>query len=309
MRRLVIGLCCVSWCAALIASQQPTPSFSATANLVVVPTVVVDKKGALVHGLTVDAFQVFEDGRQMAIEAFVPPDESGAGVDGRFIVLVLDNLRTSAELRGRVQAIARRFADRMGPSDDVSVITLSRGRASSATSPADVRAAIDRFRPALNESVHGDADDVRHGLETIATLSRQIAKVPHRRKVLVFIGDASIFSPKDPSVFFDREPILDDRWFEAIQATGLDNVSVYVIDPAGLTGNVEDYSQGFAEQTGGAAWANRGNFDAAVEQIWSESGRYYLLGYRAPVNNRRVHTIDVKVNVPGVVVRARRARG
>ena len=75
------------------------------------------------------------------------------------------------------------------------------------------------------------------------------------------------------------------------------------------TGEVDDYSEGFAAQTGGRAWVNSGNFDGAIEQIWRESGSYYLLGYRAPVDSHRVHRIDVKVDLPGVVVRARRARG
>jgi hypothetical protein len=49
--------------------------------------------------------------------------------------------------------------------------------------------------------------------------------------------------------------------------------------------------------------------DRAVNQIWQESGSYYLLGYRPPTNDHRLHKIEVKVNVPNAAVRARRARG
>jgi VWFA-related protein len=296
--------------AGLFASAQqapPHPQFRSTANLVVVPVVVVDGKGAFRSDLDVSAFQVFEDGRPVPIEVFLPPDESGAGADGRFIVLVLDNLRTPVELTSRVQSIARRFADRMQSGDSVSVIGLNAGRASG-PGPAEVRAAINRFRGFVGESVRTGPELVSFGLETIAALAEQMAQAPQRRKVLVFIGSASIFSPHDPSAFFEREPLLDERWFEAVRATGRDNVSVYVIDPAGLTGVVDDYSEGFAELTGGQTWVNRGNLDRAVEQIWRESGSYYLIGYRAP-DDRRLHKIGVKVGVPGLTVRARRSRG
>jgi len=127
--------------------------------------------------------------------------------------------------------------------------------------------------------------------------------------VLVFIGSASVFNPSDESAFFDRGPDLNPRWLDAIRTTGEENVTVYVIDPQGVTGQLNDYSIGFAEQTGGYAWVNSGNFNGAVNQIWQESGSYYLLGYRPPINDHRLHKIEVKVNVPNTTVRARRARG
>jgi hypothetical protein len=136
-----------------------------------------------------------------------------------------------------------------------------------------------------------------------------MSRSPHRRKVLVFIGAASIFSPQEPSAFQDRGPDLSVRWFDAIRATGRDNVSVYAIDPEGQTGDVDDYSQSFAVETGGQAWTNTNNFDPIVETVWRESGSYYLLGYQAPVNDHRIHKIDVRVERPGLRLRARRARG
>jgi hypothetical protein len=80
-------------------------------------------------------------------------------------------------------------------------------------------------------------------------------------------------------------------------------------NPAGQTGDADDYTEGFAELTGGRAWTNTNNFDGAVDRIRRESFGYYLLGYPAPINDHRLHTIEVKVSAPGVTVRARRARG
>jgi VWFA-related protein len=296
--------------AAVASGQQPAPPpFTAAADLIVVPVVVLDRKGATVQGLKVEDFRVAEDGRPVAIETFVPPNPQGATAEGRFIVIVLDNLRTRAELGPRVQTIARKFADRMGPSDVISAVTLNAGRSFTTSGPAEVRAAIARFRPAFGDTIRDEADDARRGLEAISQLTQQMAKSAHRRKVLVFIGAPSMFSPNEASAFHDRGPELSPLWFEAIRSTARDAVSVYVIDPEGQTGQVEDYSQSFAAETGGAAWVNTNNFDGAIDRIWLESGSYYLLGYPAPINDHRIHKIDVRVAVPGVTIRARRARG
>jgi VWFA-related protein len=243
------------------------------------------------------------------IESFVPPDPADGKPQGRFLVLVMDNVHTRVDQSARVQAIARRFADRMGPTDQVSVITLESGRSTVTSSPAEVRAAIARFRPRVGDSIRSQAEDAAEGLRTINRLSQQMASARHRRKVLVFIGAASMFSPNEPSPFHDRDPDLSAHWFEAIRATARNNVTVYAIDPEGHTGHVDDYSRSFAGETGGEAWVNTNNFDRVVETIWRESGSYYLLGYPAPINDHRIHAIEVRTTVPGVRVRARRARG
>jgi len=309
MLRIVCPVGTILCCVAIGHAQQPTRPFSAATDLVVVPAVVLDRKGAVVQGLDASAFQVFEDGRQVAIEAFTTPADHALGADGRFVVLVLDNLRTRAELGPRVQTIARKFASRMGPSDAVSVITLDAGRTWTATSPAEVRAAIERFRPAFGETIRSDEQLVTQGLRAIGLLNAQLSKISHRRKVLVFIGAASMFSPSQVSAFADRDPDLSQLWYDAIRSSGRDNVTVYVIDPEISSGTVGDYSRSFAAETGGYAWANSSNFDDMVDRIWLESGSYYLLGYRLPINDHRLHKIEVKVSVPRATVRARRARG
>jgi VWFA-related protein len=298
----------LAMCSLGTAAQQQ-PSFSASTNLVVVPAIVFDKKGVPVAGLEAGAFQLFEDGRAVPIEVFLPPGPQGLGVDGRFIVLVLDNLRTPAEIGWRVQDIARRFASRMGPSDVVSVITVDGGRAATGVTQAEVKAAIDRFRPSFGETIRSDAETAAHGLRIIGDLTRQLVKVPHRRKVMVFIGSASMFSPNEESAFADRGPEFSPDWLDAIREAGRNNVSVYVIDPQSAPGRSNDDAGCFAGETGGYTSANTANYNAVVERIWRESGSYYLLGYRAPINDHRLHKIELKVSMPGVVVKSRRARG
>jgi VWFA-related protein len=309
MRRLpVIVVAIVLWVLSGDA-QQPQP-FTSTSDLIVVPTVVNDKKGALVTGLTQNDFQILEDDKVMPIATFVAPAPAAAGTeDGRFMVIVLDNLATPPEIAFRVKDIAKKFADRMRPVDVITVIKLNGGQSSSTNGKAAVLAAIDRFSPAMGDMPMTPAQAAAHGLKTLGSLTQQMSKSPHQRKVVVYIGKPAMFSPREPSAFFDRGADLSYSWFEAIRDTGRHNVTVYAIDPTGQTGNFEDWSKSFAAETGGNAWSNTNNYNAAVDLIWQESGRYYLLGYAPPIDDHRVHKIEVKVNAPGATVRARRARG
>ena len=69
------------------------------------------------------------------------------------------------------------------------------------------------------------------------------------------------------------------------------------------------YVEGFAEETGGQAFSNNSSFDKTVAEVWRDTGAYYLLGYAAPVNDHRLHRIEVRIVKPGLTVRARRGRG
>ena len=296
-----------------LAAQQP---FRTGTNLVVVPVVIVDGKGATVTGLTRDDFSVTEDGKPVAIETFTPPaiaDGSSSNVS-RFIVIALDNLSVPMEQVWRVKNIANGFVDRLGPYDVMSVISLSGGKAVTTNSKTELKAAVSRFSVSAGAESMTFAQQAEHGLRMINALTSQVAEAPHQRKVFVFVGNANVFSPNQPSAMttplgggplnFDVSP----EWDEAIKATARNNVSVYVLDPRGLTGPPGDWSKSFADETGGYAWGRTNNFGAATDQIFRESASYYLLGYTAPINDNRLHKIDVKVERKGVTVRARRAR-
>ena len=276
----------------------------------VVPVVAVDSKGATVPGLTQEDFQVFEDGKPVEIQTFLAPtDGTVTGEEGRFIVIALDNLFTPAEIGFRVKAIAKRLVDKMGPSDVMSVISLNAGKATTTNSKAELTAAINRFTPMIGDDTFVAGGKARHGLRMIGELSDQVAKSTHRRKVIVYIGNAGLFNPSQPSAFADRDNDTSSEWTEAIRTTSRNNVSIYAIDPSGLEGGVADWSQSFAEETGGHTWSGTNNYGGAVDRIWQESASYYVLGYATPINDLRIHKIEVKVARKGVTIRARRARG
>ena len=121
-----------------------------------------------------------------------------------------------------------------------------------------------------------------------------------------------VFSPSEPSAFaVDRglTRFIALSGMDAISVTARNNVSVYVIDPEGLQASPGDWSESFANETGGYAWGRTNNFGAAIDQIYRESASFYLLGYTAPVNDDRAAQDRCRGgNAQGVTVRARRAR-
>ncbi len=316
----ILGAFSMTMAMAMTASSQvPQTPFVSRSDLVVVPAVVVDGRGQPILDLTQDDFEVREDGKPAALAAFVAPD-SATATDGRFIVIVLDNLRIDPARVWKVKEMAKKFADLMGPKDVLGVIKLNGGQGVTSSRKSEVMAAIDRFAPSplAGENMASTARENDEGLETLADLTNQLAKAPHRRKVMVVIGSARLFSPMLPGGAVARSgaapPSVGEfsaSWVQAIRDSGRNNVSIYVLDPSGLTGGGGQYdgARSFASETGGDALVNTNNVDRAVSRIWMEAGTYYLLGYEPPIDDKRLHRIEVTVKRAGAQVRARKARG
>jgi VWFA-related protein len=105
------------------------------------------------------------------------------------------------------------------------------------------------------------------------------------------------------------------------------NATIFPIDPRGLAGIVDagqylDQSEWrtylqktqsslryLAEETGGFAVVNDNDFVSAFKRIDAETSDYYVLGYYStnPDTTKRVRTLSVKVDRPGITVSSRRA--
>jgi VWFA-related protein len=325
----ITGLLVLASAGALVAQA---PRFGSRVDLVVVSAVVRDSQNTMVRGLAKNDFEVTEDGKPVAVSTFaeVNADNLAPQDDGRFVVLLMDDLATHPMYATRIKQVAHAFADRMGRRDVVSVIFINGGGSTATTSKAQVHAAIDKFKPFGTPPATMRAV-AEHAIETIGDLSKQLVKLQHRRKVLVCIGPATHFNPAL------RAGELEGEVGEAMKATARADVTTYVIDPLGLTpeldkrtrpiegmplsppdadpsGNVAQGAgitsgmDGFARETGGTAFANVNIFGPAVDQVWQESGTYYLLGYEPARRDNKRHTIEVRVKKPDMSARARRTR-
>ncbi|MCM3878706.1 MAG: VWA domain-containing protein [Vicinamibacterales bacterium] len=194
-----------------------------------------------------------------------------------------------------------------------------------------------------------DAYDVERGqrarntLLTIKRLAESLSGVHGRRKAMVYIGEGIDYSTTNFEQW--RETAGNARTGvsiegdvrDAITAASRSNVSIYTIDPRGLTNmgdtgmeinylpqdpNLRLDSAGLleelrlsqdslrvlAEQTGGVAWVNSNDLAAAFDRVASENSSYYMLGYY-PASDKRdggFRKIEVRVTRPGLQVRARK---
>ena len=105
-------------------------------------------------------------------------------------------------------------------------------------------------------------------------------------------------------------------------------MSIYAVDPRGLATNEFDIAENINSQhrsrlpqlddghaadhwpseTDGRAIVNRNDLTLAMKQIVRDASAYYLIGYSstsAPTDGK-FHDIKVRINRPGVQVRARR---
>lgn len=185
------------------------------------------------------------------------------------------------------------------------------------------------------------AYNARSTLTTLKNVADWFANVRGRRKAILFVSEGIDYDITDliPSAMSTHQSATDiiEQTRDVVDAAMRANVAIYGIDPRGLTnlGDEEiglqsypdDTSLGInsnslmnevrlsqdslrtlSDETGGFAVVNRNQFDNAYQRIVVDNSSYYVLAYYPPTEKRdgKFHKIEVKVNRPGVVVRARR---
>src|SRR5262245_20970282 len=121
----------------------------------------------------------------------------------------------------------------------------------------------------------------------------------------------------------DMEADLRDVW----DLANKNNVAIYAVDPRGLATNefgidqninnttdsnylrsTMDTLRTLAINTDGRAIVNRNDITLGMKQIIRDNSAYYLLGYNSTftATDGKFHEIKVKVNRPGIQVRARK---
>lgn len=298
----------------------------------------------------------------------VEPDvATNAGeVPGRLYVIVLDDLHTHPLRSARVKTAVRQFLERHFGTNDVAALIHTSGRTDAGQEFTSNRrlllAAVDKFVGRKTESATvgrigeyfatretrqpGDplrdpyeferAYHARSLLTTIRKASELLAGIHGRRKALLLVSEGIDYDIYD--VFNAKEATsLVRETQDAIGAATLANVSIYGIDPRGLTSlgdeaieiaglpddpnlNLgptsllnelrlsQDSLRVLAEETGGLTVLNTNDAIAGFQRIVEDNSAYYILGYR-PTNDRRdgrYRRIEVRVSRPGLHVRARR---
>ncbi len=297
--------------AAMLTLIGPMTRGQPAGSLAQLEVVVSDKRGQPVLGLQRDDFDIKEDGRSVAPDAatMVDADEDPGRGEGRFVILVLDDVSELAAKDPRmtpsVQRVARAFVDKISSSNAVTVLRLSRNATAAPMTHDEALMAL--AAPKRVGEGLGPAPLFRHAIQTVATIARQVASAPHRWKPVVLIGAADYLERQN------TDPMSRD-WFGAAEAAARAHVITYVIDPTDLARTMlrpeprVSGSFGLAAETGGYVFAGASAAGAAVEQVWSEAGHYYHLEYKPLLTGKAPHRIDVRVKRAGVSARSRQSR-
>ncbi len=354
--RLILSTSLVLVLGALPFAQDatgPQLTFRTGIDLVQVDVSVLDKDRHPVTGLKPDDFVVREDGKVRPIAAFStvtlpprPPEPPAAWMrdvapdvvtnlapkEGRLVVILLDRSIATDQFPPARQT-AEAAIDQLGPNDLAAVIFTGVGGV-----PQNFTANRALLHAALNQPFLGDGENPYDGqdpkcpcgvcsLEVMTNVADALRDVPHRRKLLLFIGKAVAVNTTAIDCFAEVREARE----KLLRAAGAANLTIHTFDSAllqtlGVTasraGGIPDVTDATARsshlirqldlafypgETGGRAIKNTNAPWEPMPAIFTETDSYYVLGFAPslPKNDGSFHTIAVEVNRPGVHVHPR----
>ena len=186
---------------------------------------------------------------------------------GRIYTMILDDLHVAPSRAPRVKAAARRFIERHLAANDLMAIVHTAGRDQASqdftSNKRLLLAAVDRFMGLKLESAAlarneeffrgagaggaaiGDPFDGERGFNArsttrgLRTVAEYLGGVRGRRKTILFISEGIDYDITDPFNNRSATAIVDEMR-DAIAAATRSNVSIYTVDPRGLTSGADD---------------------------------------------------------------------
>src|SRR6202158_864703 len=262
---LLIGIICLGSCGAIYElgsanavayAQQSTPAsagdasvFRAETRLVLVDTVVTDKKGNYVRDLAQNDFKVWEDGKEQPLTSFSFEDSSASPANARphYMVLFFDNSTMDMGDQAKARDAAAKFIDaNAGPDRLIAIADFGgnvhisqnftadasrlkqvvRGMKTSAVSPnAQAPVMVTSLAPPPLGSSLGNSE-ADFGVHTVLLALRSLAKnlstVPGRKTLVMLTSGFPL------SVEYQSELTA------VIDTCNKSNVAIYPIDVRGL---------------------------------------------------------------------------
>ena len=331
MRPPFVGFCLLLAVAVLQGqSAQDRPTFRSGVQSIEVDVLVTDKSGKAVRGLTKDDFTLIEDDTPQRIASFsfvelpieapasraaaakaVEPDITTNAGEGRMYVMLVG----PSGHRGRL--VARRFVEEaIGPNDQVAVIHVLGNSSAAQGFTRSRRLMLDALDRIEHEEPGGGcgANPIVCSFEVLEEVSEKLGLVTGRRKIVLWFDPPSVFISQGADIMFAQR--------DALRAATRNNVAVYPVSTRGLTtdlspagkpasGGPLEWKAGLrvlSDDTGGETIVDTNNFSAGFQGFVRDNSTYYLLSYEPAIEHRdgKFHTLTVRVNRPGLTVRARR---
>ncbi len=305
-------------------------------KVVLVDTIVTDKKGGYVHDLTPKDFRLWEDNREQVIKSVVA-EKTAAASQARYLVLFFSGIEPQDGAAAR-QAVAG-FIDANTQADHEMAVmnynnALKIGQNFTANG-ARLKEAVNRAI-AAEVAAGGDFEAVET-VRAIAQVARNMSVLPGR-KMIVFVNGG-----------LAQASIQKAEMTAAIEACNRADVAVYPIDVRPLSTKqgsrtIKDASEGadqrsmigrgrggprgaedndpadvidsgtpnqqllfrLASGTGGFVISNASELQRGLQKVGEEQSEYYVLSY-TPAESKEgsCHALRVKVDRGGTTVRAR----
>ena len=325
------------------ASDSTQPTFRTGIDLVRVDVTVTARGDVPVRDLTVDDFEVREDGVLQRIQSaqFVelsghpPPGDDlsldirspehaaqeAAREDVRLLVIFLDDyhLRCGAVFDHQLKQLLRRFVRTemrptdllavMGPMTPISDLGLTRSREAILERINRLEGRLGCFvrpRSVLEENQFTRGTDM-------ARIRAQIS-FSALQSLAVHLGGlregrkSVLFISEGPPVIANRLHLFDHLQ-DVIAAANTNNVTIHTMDPRelGASSDASTANVSLAAETGGRRLAQSNDHSRALRAVMADASAYYLLGYSPDRQHSdgKFHKIDVKVRRKGVRALAR----
>lgn len=241
---------------AQMATDSSTPVIKTETKLVLVDTVVTDKKGNYIRDLTAKDFRVWEDNKEQPVKSFSFETDTTAAPGGqqRYLVLFFDNSTMSISDQTQARAAALKFLEtNAGENRYIAVVDfggtlhvaqnfttdVERLKQAVRTLKFSAVSAIPEVQPSqpvqtLPTGIPQIGNvQANFGARTLLLALRNMAKglaaVPGR-KTLVLLSSGFPMNPADPNT-----PERQSELTAVIDSCNKANVAVYPIDVRGLT--------------------------------------------------------------------------
>lgn len=312
-----------------LAAQQPV--FRSAIQFVNVDVVVTTRDDKPVTDLTKDDFEIVESGKSQKISEFsyvsIPLASRAVDVDApaapysdiasnvesarssRALVILVDDSSLSAALQdpndpSEVMTTLKKtlttFLQSLASDDQVAIIWQSRSDLSQDFTndiPRLIKTVNSR-KAAMGLTPIGPAWRAR--VDSLRFAVAALAGSHYARRAIVFVGITAC-NPSEMLGFEGNE--CRDLYAKARQG----NVPIYALDPrVSPMGRSETMAE-LAVNTGGRAFLQQSNPSWAANQILTENGSFYTLGYypEPSPSDGKYHEFKVSVKRPGVIVRSR----
>jgi VWFA-related protein len=325
--------------------RQQTPTFRSSTQYVAVDVIVTDRSDRVVTDLAREDFTITENGQTQTIDDFsfvsvplenrtidleappLPPSDVGSNASqpraSRAMAFVIDDHEIKPKDLIPLRRAMVQFLQQLSSDDQVAVTYIARSDLSQDFTN-DIGRLIETIKAQKDAFTMGEMSPRTPGREKLFVLENAIktltaARQPRRAIVLVSatgclpIGPDMIHAACRDLISNAQKagvPIytLDPRLFN-----GQTDEQAAPAAPAGESGRTPfgeaiDSMRSLANLTGGRGFAGMAEVPRAVREILTENGSYYLLGFypKPIINDGKFHEIEVKVNRPGLIVRARK---